>query len=137
MKRDMDLVREILLKIEKAKPFEEIRDLKIDGYDKSKIAYHCELLYRANFIKKYEAIGIDNLDVPVSFWVQDLTWEGQDFLETIREKTIWDNTKKVISEKGLPMVVGTIKTIASAFITAAAEGVANSIIKNGGLGNAD
>ena len=41
--------------------------------------------------------------------------------------------KDVIVQKGLPLVIETIKTISSAFVTAAAEGVANSIIKNGGM----
>lgn len=41
--------------------------------------------------------------------------------------------KDVIVQKGLPPVIETIKTISSAFVTAAAEGVANSIIKNGGM----
>lgn len=137
MKRNMELVRDILLTIEDAKPFECIRNMKINGFDKQEIAYHCELLYQAGFIKDYHGEECNNYDGVIYFTVQDLTWEGQDFLETIREKTVWENTKNVIREKGLPMVVGTIKTIANAFITAAAEGVANAIIKNGGQFNAN
>ena len=44
-----------------------------------------------------------------------------------------EKVKDVIVQKGLPLVIETIKTISSAFVTAAAEGVANSIIKNGGM----
>lgn len=69
--------------------------------------------------------------------VRTITWEGYDYLELIRQDTIWNKTKKTIAEKGLAITVGTIKTIATAFITAAAEGVANSIIKNGGQSDAD
>lgn len=137
MKRNMELVREILLAVESANPFECIKDMKIGGFDKQEVAYHCELLYQAGFIKEYHGEGCNGFDGVLYFWVQDLTWEGQDFLETIREKTVWENTKKVMKEKGLPMMVETIKTIATAFITATAEGVANTIIKNGCLGNAD
>ena len=56
----------------------------------------------------------------------------QDYLDKIRDNSTWKKIKDVISQKGLPLVFDTIKTIADAFITAAAEGVANSIIKNGG-----
>ena len=132
MKRDMDLIRKILFEIESKKPFEVIHNLSIEGYDKQEVAYHCEMLYQEGLIKNYYSGDCDNFDGVLFFRGQDLTWQGHDFLETIRQDTIWNKTKKTIAEKGLAITVGTIKTIATAFITAAAEGVANSIIKNGG-----
>ena len=48
----------------------------------------------------------------------------------IREQE--QKAKDVITKKGLPLIFDTIKTISTAIVTAAAEGVANSIIKNGG-----
>lgn len=131
MKRDMDLVRKILFAIEEKQPFER-SEIIIEGYDKQEIAYHCEMLFNEGYIKDYYGITCDNLDGVLRFWVQDLTWEGQDLLETIRQDTIWNKTKQTIKEKGLSMIVGTIKTISTAFITAAAEGIADSIIKNRG-----
>jgi len=131
MKRDMELVRKILFKIEENGPFEKC-SVEIEGYDMQEIAYHCEMLYDEGLIKDYYGVTLDNFDGVVKFWVQDLTWEGQDFIETIRQDTIWNKTKTTIKEKGLPLLTGTIKTVATAFITATAEGVANSIMKNGG-----
>lgn len=64
--------------------------------------------------------------------IGNLTSEGFDFLDKIRADTVWNRTKSVISEKGLPLITGTIKTISTAIITAAAEGVTNSILKNKG-----
>ena len=61
-----------------------------------------------------------------------LTWEGCDYLDKIRDNSIWKKTKDALKEKGLPLVVDTIKTISAAFVTATAEGIANSILKNGG-----
>ena len=37
-----------------------------------------------------------------------------------------------MTQKGLPLILDTVKTISTAIITAAVEGVVNSIIKNGG-----
>ena len=68
-----------------------------------------------------------------SYWVGNLSNAGYDFLDKIRSDTVWNKTKTAIKEKGLPMVTGTISTIANAFISAAAEGVANSILKSGGI----
>lgn len=132
MKRDMDLVRSILFEIEKLPPF-SCETITIDGYSMQEIAYHCEMLYDEGYIKEYNSITCDNFDGVLRFTVRDLTWEGQDLLEVIRQDTVWNRTKATIKEKGLSMVTGTIKTIASALITSMAEGVANSIMKNGGL----
>lgn len=131
MKRDMDLVRKILFEVEKLPPLTHSK-ITVDGYDMQEIAYHCEMLYRRGLIKLYHGDEIDAFDGVIDFWVEDLTWEGHDFLEKIREDTTWNRTKKVLKDKGLPFVFETINTIVSAIVTAAAEGVANSIIKNGG-----
>lgn len=53
-------------------------------------------------------------------------------MDKIRDNTIWKKTKDIIKDKGLPLVFETIKTISTAFITAATEGVTNSILKKGG-----
>lgn len=130
MKRSMDLVREILLKIEEEYISKAIFNLKIDGYDAETIAYHCKILYEANMISSYKAQYYSN--GIYSFSVGSLTWEGHDYLDKVRDDSVWKKTKDTIIQKGLPLVFDTIKTISTAFITAAAEGVANSILKNGG-----
>lgn len=130
MKRDMDLVRLILLKIEKDYVSTALYNIEIDGYDKETVAYHCKILYEAGFISDYSARYADN-ELYI-FAVGSLTWEGNDFLDKIRDDSTWHKTKEEIKKKGLPLVVDTIKTISTAFISGAAEGVASAIIKNGG-----
>lgn len=130
MKRDMDLVREILLAIEEQYISTAIYNLKIDKYDAETIAYHCKILHEAGLVSDYKAQYADNK--LCSFGVGSLTWEGNDYLDKVRDNTIWRKTKDVIKDKGLPLVFDTIKTISTAFITAATEGVANSILRNGG-----
>ena len=131
MKRDMDLIRLILFSIEAQYRLTEIYDLAVDGYDKETVAYHCKILHEAGLIEDYKALYAN--DKLQSFGILGLTWSGQDYLDKIRDDSIWNKTKETIKTKGLPLMLETIKTIASAFITAAAEGVANSIIKNGGV----
>ena len=125
MKRDMDLVRLILLEIEGSE-YEEIEGFYIDGYEASLVKYNGELLLQAGLIDKFYEDSIGELVVG------QLTWEGCDYLDKIRDNSIWKKTKDAIKEKGLPLVVDTIKTISTAFVTATAEGIANSILKNGG-----
>ena len=130
MKRDMELVRLILLKIEEEYRSTAIYNLKITGYDKEAIAYHCKILKDAGLISDYGAQYASNR--LLSFGVGSLTWAGNDFLDKIRDNSQWNRIKETIAQKSLPLIIETIKTISTAFVTAAAEGVANSIIKNGG-----
>ena len=130
MKRDMDLVRLILLKIEEEYVSTAMYDLTIEGYDMPTVAYHCKILYEAGLISAYDALNAEGL--LCSFGVGALTWDGNDYLDKVRDSSIWEKTKETIAQKGLPLVFDTIKTIAIAFITAAAEGVANSVLRNGG-----
>ena len=130
MKRDMDLIRLILLEIEDKYHSTAIYDLQINGYNIETVAYHCKILHEAGLISSYNAQYADNMIY--CFGVGALTWDGNDYLDKVRDNSIWRKTKDTITKKGLPLIFDTIKTISTAIIAAAAEGVANSIIKSGG-----
>jgi len=127
MKRDMDLVRLILLEIEEKYQSTVIYNMTIDGYDTETVAYHCKILYEAGLISDYKAQYADN--EIFGFGVGSLTWNGNDFLEKIRDDSRWKKVKDIIAQKGLPMIIETIKSIANAIITATVEGITNSILK--------
>ena len=130
MKCDMDLIREILFYVEEnyVEGGPEI-DVHIDGYLDNVIYEHYILMKEDGLIVRL--LDTSSLERK-SCKVGNLTSEGFDFLDKIRADTVWNRTKSVISEKGLPLITGTIKTISTAIITAAAEGVANSILKGKG-----
>ena len=130
MKRDMDLLREILFYIEdNYVTGQGPISVPIDGYTDGEVYEHCILAYQCGLIQK----PLDtSTTTEFSCMVNNLTNAGYDYIEAIRDNNGWNKVKKTTKDKGLPFLVETIKTIASAFITAAAEGVANSIIKNGG-----
>ena len=50
MKRDMELCRKILFKIEEDTSGRPISDLKIEGYSAEDINYNCKLLYQEGFV---------------------------------------------------------------------------------------
>ena len=51
------------------------------------------------------------------FSVGRLTWEGHEFLDKIREDSIWEKTKETISEKVLPLVFDIVKSVSTEIIT--------------------
>lgn len=114
MKRDMDLCRLILFKIEDEYRSTGLSNLQIDGYDIETIAYHCDLLFEAGLIKSYKPTYAN--DGIYFFSVGALNWEGHDFLDKIRENTMWNRTKTNIKENALPMTLEVIKSVATSFI---------------------
>ena len=43
------------------------------------------------------------------FIVERLTWDGHEFLDSIRSDTVWQKTKKMFTEQGLSMSFDLIK----------------------------
>jgi len=120
MTRDMELIRKILFAIEEQFVDVAIYNLQIDGYDNKTIAYHCNLLYQASLIKDYRAQYADN--ELYAFGVNSLTWEGHDYLDKIRSEKVWNKTKSIITEKGLPFMVDTVREVASVVIAGMVQG---------------
>ncbi len=121
MKRDMELVRKIFFGIEEHYKGDAIYCLSVAGYERIIVAEHCRMLYEYGLLDEYKPIGADGAPV-IAFYVGNMTWEGYDLLEKIREDTVWNKTKDVITKKGLPMVIDVIKDVASNIISAAVEG---------------
>lgn len=95
MKRDMDLIRAIVLKLEglDLKPggiviFSNIEsDFPIDGYTAQEIKYHVDLIIKAGWIDTANAKLING------FGFRALEWSGHDFADSVRDDKIWASTK--------------------------------------------
>jgi hypothetical protein len=98
MKRDMDLIREILLWIESDPKFNGTNWVGLEKTDNlsglgdhsfEEIAYHLTMLVEAGFVR-----GNIGMEMPV---ISKLTWNGHEFLDDIKDKNIWENTKKRVA----------------------------------------
>ncbi len=114
MKRDMELCRKILFAIEEQYVDSAIINLKIEDYSMEEVAYHCKILYDAGLIDDYSSKNADN-HIYI-FGVGSLTWEGHDFLDKIREESIWTEVKDKIKNKGLPFIIDVVKEVATQVI---------------------
>lgn len=95
MKRDINLVRTILLEIEKKEePLGWIIP-EIEGYSENEISYHIKILEEAGFV---EARDLSTMGA-FEWGAINLTWEGHEFLDASRSETIWNKTKSIIQEK--------------------------------------
>ena len=87
MKRDMDLIRQILLTAE-AYPSGFAPQIEIDGYTQEEINYHAFLLGEAGLAKVNNVTHMGSKS-PEAIIV-NLTWSGHEFLDAARGKTIWN-----------------------------------------------
>lgn len=113
MNRDFDLVREILL------AFEQRNAAGTDaiaptGYSNEEIKYHVDILVDAGFIKSIPFGPIEG-----EKRATQLTWEGHEFLDSIRDKNQWNAIKEKIKENSVAITFESIKTVASILITKA------------------
>lgn len=112
MKRNWDTIREILTKLEDVIPEEDC--LQLSGFPierASEISYHMELLLEAGLVKGQllEEFGSDSED----FLVTRLTWDGHEFLDAIRNDTVWQKTKKSFVSGGISMTFDLVKSVAA------------------------
>ena len=96
MKRDMDLIREILLKVESFQRFPFTGRISIPGRSEEEINYHIFLLSDAGLIRTDN--GFVGRISPYS--VTSLTWKGCEFLEAAKDNTRWNETKEQLGKVG-------------------------------------
>ncbi|ATG38555.1 DUF2513 domain-containing protein [Phaeobacter piscinae] len=115
MKRDMDVIRNVLLELEKLEYLpnghHDLRGkgtLHIEGVDCSEISAHLELLLDAGLYKSVSGN-------PHWQKFRSLTWEGCDFLDSVRDDQIWAETKKGAAAAG-SFTFDLLKALAKGFI---------------------
>ena len=97
MRRDLDLVRSILIYVEKAEDEVDAEDLVTDGWPFEIVAYHVRLMAHHGLVD----LSDDTRDMngeTLSLVVSGLTWDGQDYLYAIRDPKVWAKVKKTVKE---------------------------------------
>lgn len=97
MKRDMDLIRQILLAIE-SHEHGFAPEIKIDGYTQEEIGYHAILLGEAGLAEVVNLTSHGSKS-PEGQIIR-LTWAGHEFLDSARNNKIWNQAKDIISTIG-------------------------------------
>lgn len=117
MRRDMDLIRELMLKLEAMprKPgiVEELSagegEMIFEGCSSDEIDYHLNLIVEAGFLATHGTM----MSGAVLF--DRLTWAGHDFVDSVRSTEVWAKTKKGAEAAG-GFTVDLLKDLAKGFI---------------------
>jgi hypothetical protein len=96
MKRDMDLIRQILSNAE-ARDFEGGEPPEPYQAQTVEEAYQITLMNDAGLV---QADCVSEAGMPVNATIFRLTWAGHDFLDAARDDTIWKKAKETILKPG-------------------------------------
>jgi DNA-binding transcriptional ArsR family regulator len=118
--RNWDTIRAILLKLEAAEMAHTTVTLdQVDGIAPQEVGYHMMLLrerglIEANILKS--STGDGGIATALA---RRLTFDGHDFLDQIRDPSLWGKIKSKVKEKGLDLTFDTIKAAAAALVKSA------------------
>lgn len=102
MKLDMSFVRDLLLAVEAAPGATINLDqlMAANGYkeeDREKIDFHLEFLANAHLLTALHKTMVSGSHI----WLRlKLTWNGYEFLESVRDPEVWQRTKDGASKVG-------------------------------------
>lgn len=110
MKRDMDLVREILLHVSESEISVDASVFVDTNNDLDKVIYTIDIMKEAGLIKANIKRAFQKGYVSAS--INSLTWEGHDFLDSVRSDKVWKEVKKSISKVAGSVSLAVIKQVA-------------------------
>ena len=114
MKMNLDCIRDILLYVEENLLVEIVDGYKVkhkdfslltlcnglqSKYNKEDVWYNTQLLANAGFLEFHTDINQDKL-ILANHQIYSITYAGHQFLETIKPKTVWEQTKMVATKAG-------------------------------------
>lgn len=116
MKRDLDLLRNILLRIEELEPNK--KRITIESFtdlcnDLNLISLHIELLLDNYFIETSSPINSGSYK---DFIIHRITSDGYDYLDAVRNPSIWVKTKNKLLQVGGTATLEIIKSVAETLI---------------------
>jgi hypothetical protein len=114
MKRNMDIIRDILLAIEAEPAGKLIRSIRLpDCYSPEEVVGHLRLAYDAGLIDGTINFHHDTIMIAVN----GLSNSGHDFLDAIRTEEVWVETKEQIKKVGGSASIEILKAVAAAIAT--------------------
>ena len=109
MKRDLNLVREILLWATAQEAAGLDGNPSLPGYTEDEIAHHVHLMWQARLVDALD-ITTNNSAGP-SALLTSVTWAGHDFIDAARDNTIWNKTKSKVLASGLSFTFELLKEV--------------------------
>jgi hypothetical protein len=115
MKRDMDLFRTLLLKVEEQPVNGPFTTIEVPGHSEDEVRYHVQLAQDAGFVEADFMMD--------GFIVTRMTYAGHEFLDAAREDKLWNRAKEILLRSTGTLTVEALKTALSLLMQQAARGM--------------
>lgn len=109
MKRDMDLIRLLLLEVESDQELNLTNE-----FTEPELIYHSALLVESELV--HGTVIQNETGVPVGTAIQRLTWKGHELIDAIRDDGVWNQTIKSLKEVGKSWSISLVKFTATEFL---------------------
>lgn len=111
MRRNMDIVRHILLETEQAESYSlDSSRMTTEEWDSDEVSYNAEIMVEAGLLDASVSQTLGRRYPEVL--IKRLTWEGHDLLDTIRDDTVWTKTKAKLGETVGTAALEVVKAVA-------------------------
>jgi Hypothetical protein (DUF2513) len=114
MKRDLDLIRTLLLEIEAHDDPTTTMTVRGDGHTEIEVQYHLKLLRDAGYIVAVDHSSGSTLD----YRPKSVTWHGHEFLDAARNDGIWRQVKVKLKDMGMDAPLSVIEKLAIKYVAA-------------------
>lgn len=111
MKRDMDLVRSVLMLVSEANGVVDAKTFVDDENDLQKVAYTIEIMDEAGLIDATVVKACGGVYVKAS--IERLTWSGNDFLASVSNSKVWSNVKAELAKQSIDAPFSVISAMAT------------------------
>ena len=115
MKRDLDLVRHILLQIE-ALPAGPPAQYRMSEIEDPLLLAHFELVVGSGLVNGKISRSQSSRGDVIS--ISGLTWEGHEWIETVRSDGVWNETKATLRDDGGALTYELTKAVADRILRA-------------------
>jgi predicted ArsR family transcriptional regulator len=100
MKLNVELVRQILLRVEETPANQAAGHIELPDAEEDEVLEHIELLEEQGLLRaKIQRAGSGTKRV-FSAYVERLTPEGHEFLSNAKNEEVWNRTQALVKEKG-------------------------------------
>lgn len=106
MKRDMNLIRRIVLATADLPPFKNLSGL--EGVPESEFVMHAEWLKEAGLVAATTRVGHSESEAQFAF-IFRLTWAGCEFADAIRDDTLWKKAQDKVIKPGISFTFDVFK----------------------------
>lgn len=115
MQLNFDCVRDLLLVLEdkiEGKPLflnDVLKSEELRFYTREEIIYTSQKLKEQGFVS-YSSYSADNEIQDISY--EHITFNGHQYLDSVRDPKVWNGVKKVLADKGLTATFNSIGSMA-------------------------